>query len=56
MRRFVNFGEGVMDSGAIAEALKAIGFQGCAAIEQGRNPDGKASCSRYLQIMRQYWA
>ncbi len=56
MRRFVNFGGGVMDSQAIAEALKAIGFQGSAAIEQGRNPGGKEGCARYLQTMRQYWA
>ncbi len=56
MRRFVNFGGGVMDSQAIAEALKAIGFKGSVALEQGRNPEGKASCSLYLQTMRQYWA
>ena len=56
MRRFVNFGEGVIDSKAIADALKAIGYHGCATIEQGRNPGGKAGCSRYLETMRQYFA
>jgi len=57
MRAFVNAGEGVMDFKAIAEALKAIGFQGCMSLEQDRNPgDMKTVCQRYLQMMRSYLA
>ena len=46
MRTFVNIGDGVMDFKALADALKAIGFQGCISLEQGRNPgDIKAVCA-----------
>src|SRR5207248_9926929 len=55
MREFVNVGEGVMDFEAIAEALKAIGFQGFLSIEQDKHPgDMKATCRRYLEMMKGY--
>ena len=54
MREFVPVGEGVMDFAAIAEALKAIGFQGFVTIEQDKHPgDMKAICRRYLEIMKE---
>jgi sugar phosphate isomerase/epimerase len=57
MREFVNVGEGVMDFEAIAEALQAIGFQGFLSIEQDKHPgDMKATCRRYLEIMKEYLA
>lgn len=57
MRTFVNIGDGVMDFKAIVEALKANGFQGCATIEQDKNPgEMKTVCQRYLQMMREYFA
>jgi len=57
MREFVNVGEGVMDFEAIAEALKAIGFQGFLSIEQDKHPgDMKATCRRYLEMMKGYLA
>ena len=57
MREFVHVGDGVMDFGAIAEALKAIGFQGFLSIEQDKLPgDMKATCKRYLELMKGYLA
>lgn len=57
MRRFVHIGEGVMDFKAIAEAVKAVGFQGFLSIEQDKHPgDMKATCRRYLSMMREYLA
>lgn len=54
MRTFVNIGDGVMDFKALADALKATGFQGCISLEQDRNPgDMKDVCARYLKIMRE---
>jgi len=54
MRTFVNIGDGVMDFKAMAEALQAIGFQGCLSLEQDRNPgEMQAVCRRYIQIMRE---
>ena len=38
MRRFVHVGQGVMDFRAIAQALKAIGFQGFVTLEQDGQP------------------
>jgi sugar phosphate isomerase/epimerase len=55
MREFVHIGEGVMDFQAIAEALKATGFQGFLSIEQDKHPgDMKAVCKRYLAMMREF--
>jgi sugar phosphate isomerase/epimerase len=57
MREFVHVGEGVMDFQAVAETLKAIGFQGILSIEQDKHPgDMKATCKRYLSMMKEYLA
>jgi sugar phosphate isomerase/epimerase len=55
MRTFVHVGEGVIDFKAITEALMAIGFTGYLSIEQDKHPgDMRATCQRYLQMMREY--
>lgn len=55
MRTFVHIGEGVMDFKAIADALKAIGFQGFLSLEQDKHPgDMQAVAKRYLETMKQY--
>jgi sugar phosphate isomerase/epimerase len=55
MRAFVHVGTGVMDFKAIADALKAVGFQGFLSIEQDAYPgDMKATCQRYLSMMKEY--
>jgi sugar phosphate isomerase/epimerase len=57
MRQFPAFGRGVMDVEAIVTALKKVGFNGFASIEQDRHPgdpDIKDTCREYLRIMRQY--
>lgn len=55
MRRFVHIGEGVMDFKAIVEALKAIGFDGFASIEQDKLPgEMRETCQRYLRMMQEY--
>jgi sugar phosphate isomerase/epimerase len=55
MREFVHVGEGVMDFQAVAETLKAIGFQGFLSIEQDKHPgDMRATCARYLAMMKEY--
>ena len=56
MRKWMPFGDGVVDSKGIADALKAIGFQGTLSLEQDRTPAIKASCERYLHTMRQHLA
>jgi sugar phosphate isomerase/epimerase len=57
MRSFVHVGEGVMDFGAIAAALKEIGFTGFLSIEQDKHPgDMRETCRRYLAIMREHLA
>jgi sugar phosphate isomerase/epimerase len=56
MRQFPAFGRGVMDIQAIITALKNIGFNGYASIEQDRHPgdpDIKDTCREYLRIMRE---
>ena len=54
MRRFVPFGEGVMDFKAIVQTLKQVGFTGFASLEQDAHPgDMKETCRRYLQLMRE---
>jgi sugar phosphate isomerase/epimerase len=54
MRQFVHVGEGVMDFQAVAETLKAIGFQGFLSLEQDKHAgDMKETCARYLRIMRE---
>jgi len=57
MRRFPAFGRGVMDVEAIITALKQVGFNGFASIEQDKNagdPDMAETCREYLRIMRGY--
>jgi sugar phosphate isomerase/epimerase len=59
MHRFVHAGTGVMDFQAIADALKAVHFQGFLSLEQdgqaGDQPDTmQATCKRYLAIMKEY--
>ncbi|MFH1716035.1 MAG: sugar phosphate isomerase/epimerase [Planctomycetota bacterium] len=57
MRRFPAFGRGVMDIQAIITALKQVGFNGFASIEQDKNPgdpDMRETCRQYLRIMREY--
>jgi sugar phosphate isomerase/epimerase len=56
MSNFMNFGEGVTDVKAIADALKAVGFERYVTIEQSNDPATKESCRRYLQTMREYLA
>ena len=57
MRQFPAFGQGVMDIEAIVTALKQVGFNGFASIEQDRHPgdpDMRVTCREYLRIMREY--
>jgi len=57
MRQFPAFGRGVMDIQAIVTALKQVGFNGFASIEQDRHPgdpDMRETCREYLRIMREY--
>jgi sugar phosphate isomerase/epimerase len=57
MRQFVHIGQGVMDFQAIAQALKQVRFQGCLSLEQDGHPgDMKATCARYLAMMKEYLA
>jgi len=57
MRQFVHVGQGVMDFQAIAKALKEVRFQGCLSLEQDGHPgDMKATCARYLAMMKEYLA
>jgi sugar phosphate isomerase/epimerase len=57
MRQFVHVGQGVMDFQAIAQALKQVRFQGCLSLEQDGHPgDMKATCTRYLAMMKEYLA
>ncbi len=58
MRRFDHIGQGVMDFDAIAEALKAVRYQGFLSLEQdgqsGDKPgDMEATCKRYLALMKE---
>lgn len=55
MRQFPAFGRGVMDVQAIVTALKQVGFNGYASIEQDQHPgdpDIRDTCRDYLKIMR----
>ncbi len=55
MRSFVHAGEGVMDFQAIAAALRAVNFDGFLSLERDKHPgDMKATCKRYLEMMREY--
>ena len=57
MRQFPPFGRGVMDVQAIIKALKAVGFNGFASIEQDQHPgdpDMRETCREYVRIMREY--
>jgi sugar phosphate isomerase/epimerase len=54
MRQMVPVGDGVMDVKAIADAVKAIGFDGFISLEQdGFRGDMKEACRRYLRIMKE---
>jgi len=54
MRRFVQFGEGVMDFAGIIKALKKTGFSGFISLEQdGFGGDMKENAKRYLAAMRE---
>lgn len=54
MRKFVHFGEGVMDFKAVVDALKKVGYSGYVSIEQDKHPgDMKATCARFLRTMRE---
>ena len=54
MRRFVQFGEGVMDFAGIIKALKKTGFNGFISLEQdGFGGDMKENAKRYLAAMRE---
>lgn len=47
---------GVMDIQAIVTALKQVGFNGFASIEQDQHPgdsDMRETCREYLRIMRE---
>ncbi len=55
MRAFVHVGEGVMDFRSVAQALKQTGYSGFLSIEQDNYPgDMKATCRRYLSMMKEY--
>jgi len=57
MRLFPPMGDGVMDCQAIVAALKQVGFNGFASLEQDTHPgdpDMRVICRRYLQMMREY--
>jgi sugar phosphate isomerase/epimerase len=57
MRLFPPMGDGVMDCQAIVAALKQVGFNGFASIEQDTHPgdpDMRVICRRYLKMMREY--
>jgi sugar phosphate isomerase/epimerase len=57
MRRFPAIGHGVMDFQAIVAALKTIGFDGYASIEQDKtpgDPDMRETVQHYLRMMREY--
>ena len=59
MRRFVHVGQGVMDFKAIADALKAVRFQGFISLEQDGQPGDppgamRDTCKRYLAMMKEY--
>lgn len=57
MRTFVHVGTGVMDFKAIVDTLKAVGYRGYLSIEQDKyEGDMKATCRRYLELMRGYLA
>jgi sugar phosphate isomerase/epimerase len=57
MREYVAIGQGVMDFKAIADAVKAVGFTGTLSLEQdGSNEDMKATCRRYITVMKEYLA
>lgn len=57
MRKFVHFGQGVMDVKAVVEALKKVGYRGFVSIEQDKHPgDMRETCRRYLTTMREYIA
>jgi len=55
MREYVPIGKGVMDLKAIADAVKAIKFEGFLSLEQdGSAEDMKETCRRYVSLMKEY--
>jgi sugar phosphate isomerase/epimerase len=54
MREMVPVPDGVMDVKAIAEAVKAVGFDGFISLEQDSfRGDMKEACRRYVRIMKE---
>jgi sugar phosphate isomerase/epimerase len=54
MREYVAVGTGVMDFKAIAEGVKAVGFEGFLSLEQdGFGGDMKDACRRYVSMMKE---
>ena len=55
MREYVAIGQGVMDFKAIADAVKAIQFEGTLSLEQDdSSEDMKVTCRRYISMMKEY--
>ncbi|MFN3651780.1 MAG: sugar phosphate isomerase/epimerase family protein [Armatimonadota bacterium] len=55
MRSFIHVGDGVMDFKAVVDTLKQVGYNGFMSIEQDKWPgDMKATCARYLAMMKEY--
>jgi sugar phosphate isomerase/epimerase len=57
MREYVPIGSGVMDFKAIADAVKAMRFEGFLSLEQDpSSEDMKETCRRYVRLMKEYLA
>ena len=57
MREYVPIGGGVMDFKAIADAVRAVKFDGFLSLEQDpSSEDMKDTCRRYLSLMKEYLA
>ncbi len=57
MREYVPIGSGVTDFKAIAEAVKAMRFEGFLSLEQdSSSEDMKETCRRYVRMMKEYLA
>ncbi len=55
MREYVAVGKGVMDFKAIAEAVKAVGFQDFLSLEQDSvGSDMRVTCRQYVKMMKEY--
>lgn len=57
MRKFPHIGDGVMDFKDVCQTLKRIGYRGFMSLEQDKHPgDMKATCTRYVALMKEYLA